>query len=327
MKVTIDGIEIDVPKGTTILQAARMIGPEVAPPAMCYYTKLKTSGGYCRTCIVKVTQGSAANPTPMPKPVASCRTEVMDGMVVENFTNPDILEARKGVVEFLLINHPLDCPVCDQAGECKLQDLGYENGSSKTRYEFKRREYEMIDIGDKIKLHMTRCILCYRCVKTADQLTNGRVHGVIARGDESEISTYIENIIDNDFSGNVIDVCPVGALTDKTFRFKQRVWFAKPVDAHRDCKTCCGKTRVWLKGEEVLRVTARKDQWDEVEEFICNSCRFDHKKKSDWVIEGPSPVLRNSVISQNHYEHLNELKVQIMKQQKALGFMPIDKKP
>ena len=305
MKVTIDGIEIDVPKGTTILQAARMIGPEVAPPAMCYYTKLKTSGGYCRTCIVKVTQGSAANPTPMPKPVASCRTEVMDGMVVENFTNPDILEARKGVVEFLLINHPLDCPVCDQAGECKLQDLGYENGSSKTRYEFKRREYEMIDIGDKIKLHMTRCILCYRCVKTADQLTNGRVHGVIARGDESEISTYIENIIDNDFSGNVIDVCPVGALTDKTFRFKQRVWFTKPVDAHRDCKTCCGKTRVWLKGEEVLRVTARKDQWDEVEEFICNSCRFDHKKKSDWVIEGPSPVLRNSVISQNHYEHLN----------------------
>ena len=327
MKVTIDGIEIDVPKGTTILQAARMIGPEVAPPAMCYYTKLKTSGGYCRTCIVKVTQGSAANPTPMPKPVASCRTEVMDGMVVENFTNPDILEARKGVVEFLLINHPLDCPVCDQAGECKLQDLGYENGSSKTRYEFKRREYEMIDIGDEIKLHMTRCILCYRCVKTADQLTNGRVHGVIARGDESEISTYIENIIDNDFSGNVIDVCPVGALTDKTFRFKQRVWFTKPVDAHRDCKTCCGKTRVWLKGEEVLRVTARKDQWDEVEEFICNSCRFDHKKKSDWVIEGPSPVLRNSVISQNHYEHLNELKVQIMKQQKALGFMPIDKKP
>jgi NADH-quinone oxidoreductase subunit G len=327
MKVTIDGIEIDVPKGTTILQAARMIGPEVAPPAMCYYSKLKTSGGYCRTCIVKVTQGSSANPNPMPKPVASCRTEVMDGMVVENFINPDVLEARKGVVEFLLINHPLDCPVCDQAGECKLQDLGYENGSSKTRYEFKRREYEMIDIGDKIKLHMNRCILCYRCVKTADQITNNRVHGVISRGDAAEISTYIENIIDNDFSGNVIDVCPVGALTDKTFRFKQRVWFTKPVDANRSCDKCSGKTRVWLKGEEVVRVTARKDQWDEVEEFICNSCRYDHKKKSDWVIEGPSPINRNSVISQNHYQHLNELKVQIMKQQKALGFMPIDKKP
>lgn len=327
MKVTIDGKEIDVPKGTTILQAARMIGAEVAPPAMCYYSKLKTSGGYCRTCIVKVTQGSTANPTPMPKPVASCRTEVMDGMVVENFTNPEVLEARKGVVEFLLINHPLDCPICDQAGECSLQDLGYGHGAAKTRYEFKRREFEMIDIGDKIKLHMTRCILCYRCVKTADQITDNRVHGVIARGDASEISTYIEKIIDNDFSGNVIDVCPVGALTDKTFRFKQRVWFTKPVDAHRNCPTCSGKTRVWLKGEEVVRVTARKDQWDEVEEFICNSCRYDHKQKSDWVIEGPSPITRASVISQNHYQHLNELKVQIMKQQEALGFMPLDKKP
>ena len=327
MKVTIDGKEIDVPKGTTILQAARMIGPEVAPPAMCYYTKLKTSGGYCRTCIVKVTQGSTANPNPMPKPVASCRTEVMDGMVVENFTNPEVLEARKGVVEFLLINHPLDCPICDQAGECSLQDLGYGHGAVQTRYEFKRREFEMIDIGDKIKLHMTRCILCYRCVKVADQLTDNRVHGVISRGDASEISTYIEKVIDNDFSGNVIDVCPVGALTDRTFRFKQRVWFTKPVDAHRDCKKCCGKTRVWLKGEDVLRVTARKDQWDEVEEFICNSCRYDHKKTSDWVIEGPSPIHRSSVISQNHYTHLNELKTQILKHQKALGFIPIDKRP
>jgi len=327
MKVTIDGKEIDVPKGTTILQAARMIGPEVAPPAMCYYSKLKTSGGYCRTCIVKVTQGSSANPTPMPKPVASCRTEVMDGMVVENFTNPEVLEARKGVVEFLLINHPLDCPVCDQAGECSLQDLGYGHGAATTRYEFKRREYEMIDIGDKIKLHMNRCILCYRCVKVADQLTPGRVHGVISRGDASEISTYIENVIENDFSGNVIDVCPVGALTDRTFRFKQRVWFTKPVDAHRNCTKCSGKTRVWLKGEDVVRVTARKDQWDEVEDFICNDCRYDHKKTSDWVIEGPSPINRASVISQNHYNHLNELKVQIMKQQDALGFMPLDKKP
>lgn len=327
MKVTIDGIEIDVPKGTTILQAARMIGPEVAPPTMCYYTKLKTSGGYCRTCIVKVTKGSTQNPNPMPKPVASCRTEVMDGMEVQNITSPEILEARKGVVEFLLINHPLDCPVCDQAGECKLQDLGYEHGSAKTRYEFKRREYDMIDIGDKIKLHMTRCILCYRCVKTCEQITDGRVHGVVHRGDAAEISTYIAKAIDNDFSGNVIDVCPVGALTDKTFRFKQRVWFTKPVDAHRNCTKCSGKTRVWLKGDEVLRVTARKDQWDEVEEFICNSCRYDHKQVSDWVIEGPSKISRQSVISQNHYEHLNELKLQVLKQQKALGFMPLDKRP
>ena len=327
MKVTIDGIEIEVPKGTTILQAARMIGPNVAPPAMCYYTKLKTSGGYCRTCIVKVSKGSAANPTPMPKPVASCRTEVMDGMEVQNFTSPEVLEARKGVVEFLLINHPLDCPVCDQAGECHLQDLGYNNGSAKTRYEFKRREFDMIDIGKHIKLQMTRCIMCFRCVKVAEQITDGRVHGVINRGDAAEISTYIEQAIDNDFSGNVIDVCPVGALTDKTFRFKQRVWFTKPVEAHRDCTKCSGKVRLWFKGEDVLRVTARKDQWGEAEEFICNACRFDHKKKADWVIEGPSPISHQSVISQNLYQHLNEKEVQILKHQKALGFMNIDKRP
>jgi len=329
MKVTIDGIEIDVPKGTTILQAARMIGPEVAPPTMCYYSKLKTSGGYCRTCIVKVTQGSTANPNPMPKPVASCRTEVMDGMVVQNVTSPEVLEARKGVVEFLLMNHPLDCPVCDQAGECHLQDLGYEHGAAKTRYEFDRREFDPIDIGDKVKLHMNRCIMCYRCVKTCDQITDGRVHGVVHRGDNAEISTYIEKAIDNDFSGNVIDVCPVGALTDKTFRFKQRVWFTKPMDAHRDCENpkCRGEVRLWLKGEEILRVTARKDKWGEVEDFICNTCRFDKKKKSDWVIEGPTQVDRHSVIGQGHYNHLNELKVNIMKQQKALGFMNINKRP
>lgn len=317
-KVTIDGITVDVPEGTTILNAARMIGGEIVPPAMCYYSKLKTSGGYCRTCIVKVTKGSEKDPRPMPKPVASCRTTVMDGMEVENITSPEVLEARAGVVEFLLINHPLDCPVCDQAGECHLQDLAYENGKAATRYEFKRREFERIDIGDKVQLHMNRCILCYRCVKVADQLTDGRVHGVINRGDVAEISTYIQNAIENDYSGNVIDVCPVGALTDKTFRFKSRVWYTKPVDAHRDCPTCSGKVRLWYKGEEVARVTARKDQYGEVEDWICNTCRFDKKKTSDWVIEGPAKVTRHSVISANHYDSIKALKATIERQKKAL---------
>jgi len=317
-KVTIDDKEIEVPEGTTILNAARMIGGEIVPPAMCYYSKLKTSGGYCRTCIVKVTQGSTKDPRPMPKPVASCRTTVMDGMVVQNITSPDLLEARAGVVEFLLINHPLDCPICDQAGECSLQDLGYEHGKMRTRYEFKRRTFQQTDIGEYIKLHMTRCILCYRCVKVAEQLCPGRVHGVINRGDVAEISTYIQNAVDNEFSGNMIDVCPVGALTDKTFRFKSRVWFTKPVDAHRNCDKCSGKTRLWFKGEDVLRITARKDQYGEVEEFICNDCRFHKKKISDWVIEGPSHIDRHSVISANHYENLANLKLDIAKQQKKL---------
>ena len=317
-KVTIDGHSIEVPDGTTILQAARMIGGDIVPPAMCFYTKLKTSGGYCRTCIVKVSKGSEKDPRPMPKPVASCRTMVMDGMEVQNITSPELLEARKGVVEFLLINHPLDCPICDQAGECHLQDLGYEHGLAKTRYDFKRRTFNQIDIGPYIKLHMTRCILCYRCVKVADQITDGRVHGVLNRGDVSEISTYIQNVVGNDFSGNVIDVCPVGALTDKTFRFKSRVWFTKPVDAHRNCTKCSGKVSLWLKGNEVLRVTGRKDQWGELSEWICNECRFDKKSVTDWTVEGPTHVNRHSVISQNHYENLAQLKLDISKQQRQI---------
>jgi NADH-quinone oxidoreductase subunit G len=300
-RVTIDGQTIEVPEGTTILQAARMLGPEVAPPTMCYYSKLETSGGYCRTCIVKVTKGSEKDPRPMPKPVASCRTMVMDGMEVQNKTSPELLEARKGVVEFLLANHPLDCPVCDQAGECHLQDLSFEHGAEGTRYEFERRTFEKRDIGPYVQLHMTRCILCYRCVKVADQLTPGRSHGVLNRGDAAEISTYIQQSIENEFSGNVIDVCPVGALTDKTFRFKNRVWFTRPVDAHRNCDKCSGKVALWYKGEDVIRVTGRKDAFGEVEEFICNTCRFEKKNTSEWTIEGPRVIDRKSVISGNHY--------------------------
>ena len=308
-KVTIDGIPVEVAPGTSILNAARQIGGDIVPPAMCYYSKLEGSGGKCRTCLVKVSKGSEKDPRPMPKLVASCRTTVMDGMEVQNITSPEVIEARKGVVEILLINHPLDCPICDQAGECKLQDLSYEHGSAHTRYEFDRRTFERIDLGDKIQLHMNRCILCYRCVYVANQLTDQRVHGILGRGDHSEISTYIENVIDNDFSGNVIDVCPVGALTDKTFRFKNRVWFTKPVDAHRDCPTCSGKVTLWYKGEEVIRVTARKDEFGEVEEFICNTCRFDQKKTSDWVLEEPTEIDPHSVISANHYELFNPPKV------------------
>ncbi|MBC7904406.1 MAG: (2Fe-2S)-binding protein [Gemmatimonadaceae bacterium] len=301
-KVTIDNITIDVEAGTSILNAARKIGGEIAPPAMCYYTRLQGSGGKCRTCLVEVTAGSTADPRPMPKLVASCRTTVMDGMVVKNITSERVIDARNGVVELLLINHPLDCPICDQAGECHLQDLSYEHGKAGTRFEFPRRTFDKEDLGPYIQLHMTRCILCYRCVYVADQLTEKREHGVLDRGDHSQIATYIGKALDNDFIGNVIDVCPVGALTDRTFRFKNRVWFTKPVDAHRNCPKCSGKVQLWLRGDEVFRVTARKDEWGEVKEWICNECRFDKKEVADWTIEGPSHVNRHSVISQGHYE-------------------------
>lgn len=255
----------------------------------------------------------------MPKLVASCRTTVMDGMEVKNITSEKVLDARKGVVEFLLLNHPLDCPVCDQAGECDLQNLSYEHGDATTRYEFDRRTFEKEDIGDYIQLHMTRCILCYRCVYTAEQLTNKREHGILDRGDHSAISTLLGKSLDNEFIGNVIDVCPVGALTDKTFRFKNRVWFTKPVDAHCDCPTCAGKVRLWMRGDEVFRVTARKDKWGEVEEWICNDCRFHKKETKDWVIEGPSKIETSSVISQNHYVNTEKPHILI---DKVIGKQP-----
>ncbi len=317
MKVTIDNISIDVAPGTTILQAARQIGGEVTPPAMCYYSKLEGSGGKCRTCLVEVSKGSEKDPRPMPKLVASCRTGVMDGMEVKSMTSEKVLDARKGVTEFLLINHPLDCPVCDQAGECDLQDLGYEHGGAGTRYEFKRRTFEKEDIGPYIQLHMTRCIMCFRCVFTAEQLTQTREHGILDRGEHAQISTYLNKALGNEFIGNVIDVCPVGALTDKTFRFKNRVWFTKPLDAHRNCECegCSGRVRIWMRGDEVFRVTARKDAWNEVEDtpegkpgWICNTCRFEKKNTADWIIEGPSQINRHSVISQGHYLGLKKPK-------------------
>lgn len=291
--LTIDGRQVTVEKGKTVLEAANQHGSPV--PYYCYHPGLGVDGS-CRVCIVRIEK--------MPKLQTACSTICTDGMVVTT-RSPEVEAARASVFEFLLLNHPLDCPVCDQAGECDLQDLSYAHGLASTRYEEERRTFEPVDIGDKIKLHMTRCILCYRCTYVADQLTDERRHGVLNRGDRAEIGTYIKNAIDNDFSGNMIDVCPVGALTDRTFRFKSRVWFTQPLDAHRDCDKCCGKVVLWTKGEEVLRVTGRKDKYGEVHEFICNECRFERKSLSDWVVEGPRHINRHSVISQNHYEKIN----------------------
>jgi NADH-quinone oxidoreductase subunit G len=220
-----------------------------------------------------------------------------------------VVESRAAITEFLLINHPLDCPVCDQAGECDLQNLSYEHGKHTSRYDEGKRTYEKIDIGNLIQFHPNRCILCYRCVYVANDLTDKRVHGVLYRGEKAEISTFVHQAIENEFSGNMIDVCPVGALTDKTFRFKNRVWFLKPMNAHRKCNKCSGKTTVWYRGEEIYRVTGRKDENGEVTDFICNECRFEKKHTADWTIEGPRDVEPYSVINQNHYKTLMKPKV------------------
>jgi NADH-quinone oxidoreductase subunit G len=316
IKVTIDDIEIEVEEGTTIMNAARQVGGDIVPPAMCYYSSLPGTGGKCRTCLVEVAAGSTKDPRPMPKLMVSCSTQCQDGMIVKNRTSERVIENRGAVVEFLLVNHPLDCPVCDQAGECDLQDLGFSHGKAGTRYEEERRTFEPRDIGDNIKLHMNRCILCYRCVHVANQLTDKRVHGVMHRGDHAEISTFVENAIENDFSGNMIDVCPVGALTDKSSRFKSRIWFMKPMDASCECSKCSGKAVVWMVGKEIYKVSTRQDKYGEVEvengkpNWICDECRFDKKDTSKWNIEGPTNVDRHSVISQGHYQKPNPLNIE-----------------
>lgn len=223
-------------------------------------------------------------------------------MEVKNLTSERTQVARKAVTEFMLINHPLDCPVCDQAGECHLQDLSYEHGLSDSRFEFEKTTFDAEDIGPNIKLNMNRCILCARCVLLANQLTEGRDHGILFRGEHAEIGTYLNKALDNDFIGNVIDVCPVGALTDRTARFSSRVWFTKPMNATCKCDKCSGKAVVWLKGDEIVRVTGRKDTYGEVEEFICDECRFHKKDLKYWNIEEPRHIERHSVISLNHYE-------------------------
>ncbi len=301
-KITIDGQTTEVLPGTTIIEAARQIGGKSVPPVMCYYSKLEHSGGRCRTCLVEVSKGSEADPRPMPKLVASCRTAVMDGMEVKNLTSERTQEARKAVTEFMLIHHPLDCPVCDQAGECHLQDLSYEHGLSDSRMEFEKKTFDAEDIGPNIKLNMNRCILCARCVLLANQLTEEREHGILFRGEHAEIGTYLNKALENDFIGNVIDVCPVGALTDRTARFASRVWFTKPMNATCNCDKCSGKAVIWMKGEEIVRVTGRKDKYGEVEEFICDDCRFHKKDLKYWTVEGPRNIERHSVISLNHYE-------------------------
>ena len=316
IKVTIDDIEIEVEEGTTIMNAARQVGGDIVPPAMCYYSSLPGTGGKCRTCLVEIAAGSTRDPRPMPKLMVSCSTQCQDGMIVKNRTSERVIENRGAVVEFLLVNHPLDCPVCDQAGECDLQDLGFSHGKAGTRYEEERRTFEPRDIGDNIKLHMNRCILCYRCVHVGNQLTDKRVHGVMNRGVHAEISTFVENAIENDFSGNMIDVCPVGALTDKTSRFKSRIWFMKPMDATCECSKCSGKAVVWMVGKEIYKVSTRQDKYGEVEvengkpNWICDECRFDKKDTSKWNIEGPTNVDRHSVISQGHYQKPNPLNIE-----------------
>jgi NADH-quinone oxidoreductase chain G len=267
--LTIDEKQVTVEEGTTILKAAESIGIEI--PTFCYHDKLEAVGA-CRMCLVEVEK--------MGKLQVACATTVTEGMVVRTNT-PKVQAARKGVLEFLLINHPLDCPVCDKGGECELQNLVFKYGTDKSRYtEEKRRfvvyprsKYDDLSIGPQIVRNMNRCILCRKCVRFLNEIAGEKDLGTFGRAARSEINILPDIPFDNPYSGNTIEICPVGALTSKSFRYKIRVWELKPTPSI--CSLCgdgCN-INIWSKDEDIYRITSRRN--DAVDEgFLCDRGRF-----------------------------------------------------
>ena len=261
-KLTIDGTEIEVAPGTSILQAAEQLGIEV--PRFCYHDRLSVPAN-CRMCLVEVAPGP-------PKPQASCALACADNMVVK--TNSDMArKARKGVMEFLLINHPLDCPICDQGGECDLQDQAMAYGFDRSRYAESKRAVKDKDFGPLIRTSMNRCIQCTRCVRFGEEIAGIPDLGLVNRGEDVEITTFIGKAVGSELSGNMIDICPVGALTNKPYTFKARPWELRKTDTIDVMDAVGSNIRVDVRGREVMRVLPRLNE-DINEEWISDKTRF-----------------------------------------------------
>jgi len=262
-KVIIDNVEIEVAPELTLLQACEQAGAEI--PRFCFHERLSIAGN-CRMCLIEVKGGP-------PKPVASCAMNVRDlrpgpnGEPPVMFTkSPMVKKAREGVMEFLLINHPLDCPICDQAGECRLQEFSVEFGKGESRFiEEKVKKPKHVDIGERIVLDDERCIMCSRCIRFMQEVAHDDVLGFLNRGSHTTLSVYPGKRLDSNYSLNTVDICPVGALTSKDFRFKMRVWFLKET---KSIDVTCGTGSnivIWSRENIVHRITPREN------DFV-NSC-------------------------------------------------------
>ncbi len=260
--VTIDGTEIEVPAGITVLQACEMGGVEI--PRFCYHERLSVAGN-CRMCLVEVSPGP-------PKPAASCALPVSDGMNIKTDTEM-VTKARKGVMEFLLINHPLDCPICDQGGECDLQDQAMAYGRDGSRFEENKRAVKDKHMGPLVKTIMTRCIHCTRCVRFATEVAGVPELGMLGRGEHAEITTYLEKSLDSELSANVIDLCPVGALTSKPYAFVSRPWELNKTESIDVLDAVGAAIRVDARQTEVLRVLPRLHE-DVNEEWLGDKSRY-----------------------------------------------------
>ncbi len=269
-KIKVDGNEIEVPDHYTLLQAAEEAGATV--PRFCFHERLSIAGN-CRMCLVEVKGGP-------PKPAASCAMGVRDlrpgpnGETPEIFTNtPMVKKAREGVMEFLLINHPLDCPICDQAGECDLQDQAMAFGTDGSRYRENKRAVENKYIGPLVKTIMTRCIHCTRCVRFTTEVAGISELGLTGRGEDAEITTYLERAMTSELQGNVIDLCPVGALTSKPYEFQARPWELNKTESIDVMDALGSNIRVDTRGREVMRIMPRLNEQVN-EEWISDKTRF-----------------------------------------------------
>jgi NADH-quinone oxidoreductase subunit G len=261
LKVTVDGVEVEVEAGTTIMQACEEAGAEI--PRFCYHERLSVAGN-CRMCLVEVENA--------PKPVASCAMPVAPDMVVST-TSDTVKTAREGVMEFLLINHPLDCPICDQGGECDLQDQALGFGGDASRFEDNKRAVENKNMGPLVKTIMTRCIHCTRCVRFAQEVAGVPEIGAIGRGEDMEITTYLEASLDSEMSGNVIDLCPVGALTSRPYAFTARPWELRKTETIDVMDALGSNIRVDMRGREAMRIMPRNHD-DVNEEWLSDKSRF-----------------------------------------------------
>jgi NADH-quinone oxidoreductase subunit G len=261
LKLKVNNIEIEVEEGMTVLQACEKVGVEI--PRFCYHEKLSIAGN-CRMCLVEMEKS--------PKPVASCAMPAAEGMNIK--TNTEFVEkARKGVMEFLLANHPLDCPVCDQGGECDLQDQSMFYGIDKSRYKENKRMVPEKNMGPLIKTQMTRCIHCTRCIRFATEVAGVPELGAIGRGEDMQITTYLEQSMKSELSANVVDLCPVGALTSKPYVFEARPWELKKTESIDVMDAVGSNIRVDTYGWEVKRILPRINE-DINEEWISDKTRY-----------------------------------------------------
>jgi NADH-quinone oxidoreductase subunit G len=287
-KLTINGIEIEVEKGTSILQAAEMLGVEI--PHFCYHGRLSVPAN-CRMCLVEVKGGP-------PKPAASCAMACGEGMEV--LTDSEMVhKARKGVMEMMLINHPLDCPICDQGGECDLQDQAMGYGYDRSRYAENKRAVPDKELGPLIKTSMNRCINCTRCVRFGEEVAGITTLGQLNRGEDAEIGTFIEKAVDSELSGNMVDICPVGALTSKPYAFKARPWELEKTQTIDVMDAVGSNIRVDSRGGEVMRILPRLNE-DINEEWISDKTRYAYdglmKRRLDrpWIRDKESGKLREA---------------------------------